>query len=254
MPIAGELFYFASKQGVATKPAVVLIHGAGGDHLHWPYNIRRMGDYRVFAPDLPGHGKSEGIGEQTIDGYAKIIADWLIEIGIHRAVFVGHSMGGAIAQTLALDYPDLVRGVVLVSTGTKLGVNPDLLEKLSVPAAFPKAMELIVKWSFSKNADVKLIEQVKKSMLETRPTVVYGDFVACGAFDLDERVKKIKAPACVICGTEDKMTPVALSEGLAEQIPGSSLVTIEGAGHMVMIEESDEVAAVIRGFLEKKVK
>ena len=78
MPTAGDLFYFASKQGAATKPAVVLIHGAGGDHLHWPYNVRRMGDYRVFAPDLPGHGKSEGIGEQTIGGYAKIVASWLI--------------------------------------------------------------------------------------------------------------------------------------------------------------------------------
>jgi pimeloyl-ACP methyl ester carboxylesterase len=140
-----------------------------------------------------------------------------------------------------------------VSTGAKLGVNPDLLEKLSTPAAFPKALELIVKWSFSKNASDKLIQQVKKAMTATRPMVVYGDFVACGAFDVSERVQDIKAPACVICGDEDKMTPTTLSEALKEHIPTSSMVTIEGAGHMVMIEKPDEVATAIRGFLEEKI-
>ena len=65
MPTAGKLFYFASKQGAAAKPAVVLIHGAGGDHLHWPYNLRRLNNHRVFAPDLPGHGKSSGLGKQS---------------------------------------------------------------------------------------------------------------------------------------------------------------------------------------------
>ncbi len=254
MPTVGEIFYFESKQGVATKPAVVLIHGAGGDHLNWPYNIRRMGDYRVFAPDLPGHGKSGGIGEQTIHGYAKIIADWLLEIGVFRAVFVGQSMGGAITQTLALNYPDRVQGIVLVSTAAKFGVNPDLLEMLSTPAGFPKAVELIVKWSFSKNAGDKMIQQARKVLQETRPTVVYGDYVACGAFDVSERVQDIKAPTCVICGDEDKMTPVATNEALKAQIPNSSMVTIKGAGHMVMIEKSDEVAAAVRGFLDKKIK
>jgi len=254
MPTAGDLFYFASKQGVATRPAVVLIHGAGGDHLNWPYNIRRMGDYRVFAPDLPGHGKSGGIGEQTIGGYAKIIADWLIDIGIARAVFVGHSMGGAIAQTLALDHPDLVRGIVLVGTGSKLPVNPDLLEKLSVPAAFPKAVELIVKWSFTKEADEKLRQQAQETMMKTRPTVVYGDFLACSKFDVTERLKDIKKPTLVICGGVDVMTPFAISEGLRDQIPGATLVTVEGAGHMVMAEKSDEVAAAIRKFLSERIK
>jgi pimeloyl-ACP methyl ester carboxylesterase len=254
MPTAGDLFYFASKQGVATKPAVVLIHGAGGDHLHWPHNIRRMGDYRVFAPDLPGHGKSGGIGEQTIGGYAKIVADWLIEIGVSRAVFVGHSMGGAIAQTLALDYADLVRGIVLVGTGSTLAVNPDLLEKLSVPSAFPNAVELIVKWSFSKDADEKLLRQVSQTMQKTRSTVVYGDFVACSAFNAGERVKGIQTPTLVICGGEDKMTPIALSEELTANIPDAALVTVEGAGHMVMIEKPEEAAAAIRGFLAAQIK
>jgi pimeloyl-ACP methyl ester carboxylesterase len=213
-----------------------------------------MGECRVFALDLPGHGKSGGIGEQTIGGYAKIVADWLIDIGIARAVFVGHSMGGAITQTLALEFPDLVRGIVLVGTGPKLPVNPDLLEKLSVPSAYPKAVELIVKWSFSKGAEEKLRRQAKETMMKTRPTVVYGDFVACSHFDVTKRLKDIETPTLVICGEEDKMTPITFSEALRDQIPGAALTTVEGAGHMVMVEKSNQVAAAVQGFLTDKIK
>jgi len=163
-------------------------------------------------------------------------------------------MGGAITQTLALDYPDRVQGIVLVATGAKFGVNPDLMGMLSTPTAFPKAVELIVKWSFSKNASDKMVQQARKVMQETRPTVVYGDYVACGAFDVSERVQDIKAPTCVICGDEDKMTPIATNEALKAQIPGSSMVTIEGAGHNVMIEKPDEVAKAIREFLAQKIR
>ena len=253
MPTAGNMYYFASKQGVASKPAVVLIHGAGGDHLHWPHNVRRMGKYRVFALDLPGHGKSEGIGEQIISHYAKAITDWMLDIALPKAVFVGHSMGGAIAQTIALENPELVQGLVLVGTGAKLPVNPDLLEGLSIPASFPKAMDLILKWSFSKSANKKLVEQVRKRMMDVRPTVVYGDLLACSNFNVEERAKEITVPTRVICGSEDKMTPLKLSEFLIENLPNASLSAVEGAGHMVIVEKPEEVSKNIRAFLEESI-
>lgn len=249
MPTAAGMYYFRSKQGVKTKPAIVLIHGAGGDHLHWPYNLRRLGDYRVFAPDLPGHGKSAGIGEQTIKGYADAIVRWLDDIGIAWAVFVGHSMGGAIALTLALEHPEYVTGLGLVSTGARLAVNPDLLEQLSVPASAETAVKQIVKWSYSKNVDKSLVKQVQKRFLETRPAVTHGDFVACDAFDATERLGEIKVPACVLCGTEDKMTPTALSEDLAARIPQASLTLVPEAGHMVMLEKPDAVSKAMWEFL-----
>lgn len=249
MPTAGDVYYYASKQGVAAKPAVVLIHGAGGDHLHWPHNLRRLGKFRVYAPDLPGHGKSAGIGEQTVQGYADALIHWLDAIGVARAIFVGHSMGGAIAQTIALEYPEYVLGLGLVATGSQLGVNPDLMEKLSTPASAPAAIDLIVKWSYSKNADKKLLEQVHKGYLNTRPAVVYGDFKACSLFDASARLGEIDAPTCVICGTEDKMTPIALSECLAERIPHAALTLIPGAGHMAILERPDAVVKALWDFL-----
>jgi pimeloyl-ACP methyl ester carboxylesterase len=210
-----------------------------------------MGDLKVYALDLPGHGKSGGLGEQTISGYAKAVVDWLIGIGKSKAFFVGHSMGGAIAQTLALDHSEHVAGIGLVGTGSKLPVNEDLMAKLALPASFEGAVELIVKWSFGKEADEKLKAQGKEKMLETRPSVLLGDFQACSSFDVRERLAEIKAPACVVCGEEDKMTPLRFSETLAEKIKGAELTTVPEAGHMVMLERPEAVAKAVEVFYKK---
>src|SRR4030042_2520041 len=106
MPNAAGIYYHAYEgAGGGKHPPVVLIHGAGGHHLYWPSQIRRMPGLRVYALDLPGHGKSEGRGEQSIALYAESILGWLLAVDIHRAIFVGSSMGRAIALHLALAHP-----------------------------------------------------------------------------------------------------------------------------------------------------
>src|SRR5512135_2219935 len=102
MPTADELYYHIYEGGIeGEKSPVILIHGAGGTHLYWPSEMRRLPRYRVYALDLPGHGKSGGRGQQSIPAYAQAVLAWLEQIGIHRAVFVGHSMGAAIALSIA---------------------------------------------------------------------------------------------------------------------------------------------------------
>ncbi len=251
MPIAGELFYFDSnKNQDKYLPTVVLIHGAGGFHLHWPKSLRRMMGFRVLALDLPGHGKSGGLGEQTIEGYAKIIRRWLDQIGVGRAIFVGHSMGGAIVQSIALSNPGYVNGSVLIGTGATLPINKDLLERLSLGGNIDPVLDRIVRWSYSKIADPKLIKQARKKMDEIRPAVLYGDFLSCKDFDVSERISEIKTPTLIIVGEEDKMTPAKFSNYLYKQIKNSKLKVIPNAGHMVMIEKEYEVAKVLREFLE----
>ena len=141
MPVAADIYYHyfeGSTEGA--KPTVVLIHGAGGDHLHWHPNIRRLPDYRVFALDLPGHGKSGGRGQQSISAYAASILDWMEAMGLHSAVIVGHSMGSAVALKLVLDHPQHVLGLGLVGGGARLPLY------LFQPGIFPwRLIEVAVK-------------------------------------------------------------------------------------------------------------
>lgn len=249
MPTAGEIYYFSSKNG-DKRPALILIHGAGGMHLHWPYNLRRLNDFQVFAPDLPGHGKSEGLGKQSVERYADDLAIWMEHIGIQKAVIAGHSMGGAIAQTMATRYAEKVSALILIATGARLAVNPSLLEKLSIPSSTPSAIDLILKWSWSPGTKSKLIERAREQMLGMRSAVIYGDYLACSKFDLTGKLGKISVPTQVIVGDSDKMTPLDLNKQLTSGIKNSQLTVIPNGGHMVMLEKPDAVADAAFNFLQ----
>ena len=252
MPVAADLYYHiyeGSEEG--RRPPVVLIHGAGGTHLHWPSDVRRLPGFRVLALDLPGHGKSEGRGQQSIQAYSNAVLEWMPAVGMHRAVFVGHSMGGAVALSLALDHGEHVLGLGLVGTGARLRVAPQLVESAASPTTFLSAIDSIISLSFSPQASERLLELASQRMTETRPSVLHGDFLACDAFDEMERIAQIQQPALVVCGVDDRMTPVRYAQFLADSIPNAALQTVPDAGHMVMLEQPQAVAEALNGFLGK---
>ena len=249
MPYAADVYYVENPRGEGGKPPLVLIHGAGGTHLHWPAALRRLNGFRVLALDLPGHGRSEGPGEQHIAAYAQAIRRWMDALGLRRAVFAGHSMGGAIAQTLALESPERVLGLVLVGTGARLRVAPAILEGTASAATFPQAVQTIVDWAFSPSTDARMVEIAARRWAEVRPSVLHGDFLACDRFDVLSRLKAITAPTLVVCGEEDHLTPLRYAQFLAEHIPAARLVTIPRAGHMVMLEQPQAVAQAVEAFL-----
>jgi pimeloyl-ACP methyl ester carboxylesterase len=252
MPIANGLYYFTYQSRGASMLPVVLIHGAGGTHQYWPPQVRRLPGCRIFALDLPGHGKSAGDrGCQSISEYTENILDWLEGIGLHRAVFIGHSMGSAIALSLGLDYPERVLGLGLVGAGAQLRVNPTLLQEASNPATYSRAVEMVVKWSFTSQAPENLLNLASRCMLGTRQSVFYGDLLACEAFDVQNRIGEIRNPTLVICGEQDKMTPVRGSQHLVNQIPNARLELVAGAGHMVMLERPEVVAGILVNFLSQ---
>ena len=120
MPTAASLYYFAHEADDHSRLPVILIHGAGGSHLSWPPQLRRLHHQRVFAPDLPAHGKSEGIGQHTIEDYVYDVLEFMCEIGIYSAILVGHSMGGAVALSAAMRFPDRVTALGLIGSGGRL--------------------------------------------------------------------------------------------------------------------------------------
>ena len=172
-------------------------------------------------------------------------------IGLDRAVFVGHSMGSAIAQRLALDHPDQVFGLALIGSAARLTVNPVLISETAHQTTFQNAVERVIAWSFSPQTPQKIKSLVAKRLAETHPSVLHGDFLVCDSFDLTSRLHEIRQPTLVICGSQDKMTPVRNAHFLADNLPSARLDIIQGAGHMVMLERPQEVVASLAQFLRQ---
>jgi len=253
MPTTTELYYFAheAEDQTTKRPPVILIHGAGGTHLSWPPQIRRLADEKVYALDLPGHGKSEGTGRQSIDEYADDVITFMKELKIRAAVIVGISMGGAIALTLALKYPKQVLGLGLLGAGSKLRVDPTLLETAGNLNAFESTVDMVNENCFYSETSQNLVELSKRTMLEIRPPVLLGDLLACNEFDVSSRLETINVPTLIICGAEDRMMPLKFSESLRDGIAKSQLYILEHAAHMVMLEQPDAVADLLKQFIDK---
>ena len=253
MPISAGLYYFAhaAEDAKPDRPPVILIHGAGGNHLTWPPQIRRLAGETIHALDLPGHGQSEGAGRQSIEAYADDVNSFMQSLNIRSAVLVGISMGSAIALTLALKYPKKVKALALLGGGAKMRVAQTVLETAGNPNTFESAVEAINTNCFSETAQQNLVQLSKQNMQKMRPPVLLGDFLACNEFNVIEQLEKINLPTLIICGVEDKMTPPKFSELLHAGIAKSTLHILDHAGHMVMLEQPDEVADLLKQFFDK---
>jgi len=256
MPIAAELYYFAheAEDRAANRPPVLLIHGAGGNHLSWPPQIRRLDDERVYALDLPGHGKSEGIGRHSIDEYANEVIEFMKVLKLRAAVMIGISMGTAIALTIALKFPKKVLGLGLVGGGARMPVAKEILETAGNPNTFESAVDMINENCFSSHASQELIRLSKQYFMQIRPPVLLGDFLACNEFDVSSRLDKINIPTLIVSGAEDKMMPVKYSEFLRDGIVNSHFHLVDNAGHMVMAEQPDIVADLLKPFIDNLPK
>ncbi len=230
------------------KPTLVFVHGAGGSSVLWETQVKGLEDHaNTIAVDLPGHGDSPGSGKDSITGYAGEVAGLVREIDPPSPVIAGLSMGGAIAQQCLLDYAGLFRAGVLISTGARLKVMPAIFEKIETD--FPGFLELIEKFAISSSTDPARLSRILEDNARRDPEVVIGDFRACDAFNVMDRLYEIKAPVLVITAEDDRLTPPKYGDCLSENIPGASRVHIAEAGHLVAAEKPDEVNRSIAEFL-----
>jgi pimeloyl-ACP methyl ester carboxylesterase len=207
-----------------------------------------LGDIaHISAPDLPGHGRSDPPGRDSIAGYAESALALIAALGLGRTVLVGHSMGAAAALLAALGWPDLISGLVLVGASARLRVAPALIDGLaSDPSA---ATSMLAHMLYAAEAPAELRAAAEADFHSCDPQVLRDDFRACDGFDIRPRLAELRAPALVVCGAEDRMTPTKLAAELQAGIAGAQLVSIAGAGHMPMVERPGEVVAAIRGWL-----
>ena len=246
-----QLFYAFRKNDTAVT-SLLFLHGAGGSHLDWPLALQRIQHTAVYNLDLPGHGRSALPGRDSINAYTDSVAAFTEKLKLQQFVLIGHSMGGAIAQQLALRQHQALAGLILIGTSARLRVAPLLLD--SIQTEFETAATFIGKNAWGSNAPEQMVARSQQQLRSIDPTVIYGDYVACNQFDLRNQVNQIALPTLVIAATEDQMTPLKFGRSLAESIPGAELSVIEGAGHYIAQERPMEVATAVATFLQNNIQ
>jgi pimeloyl-ACP methyl ester carboxylesterase len=227
---------------------ILFIHGSGCSSEIW----RRQKQYlqtsmEVVLVDLPGHGKSPGNGCDSTEQYGDAVYKAMRGLSPDRYYVAGHSLGGAIAMSLALFHPDAVRGLILIGTGAKLRVLPSILD--GILKEKERTIADMNSLSFSQGTSAPTKEEAFKMMMSCRSETIYKDFSACDRFDIMNSVDSIRMPTLVLCGKDDVLTPVKYSRFLNEKIAGSELVLIGDAGHMAMLEKPDAVNRAMEIFL-----
>jgi pimeloyl-ACP methyl ester carboxylesterase len=126
-------------------------------------------------------------------------------------------------------------------------VDPAILT--GVEDDFEHVVDLITDYAWAPDADPSHKELAREALRETGADVLRSDFLACDRFDVMDRLQEIEVPTLVIGGSADKLTPIKYNRFLSEQIPGAQLVTVEGAGHMVMLERPEDTVDAVREFI-----
>jgi 3-oxoadipate enol-lactonase len=243
--------------------AVVLLHGFPLSRAMWAEQVTDIGAiYRVIAPDLRGHGDSPAPeGTYTMDEMADDVIDTLDRLHIREPVVLGGlSMGGYVALSLVVRYPQRVRALMLLDTQA----GADSIE--AAAAREVTAKSVIDAGSAAPIVDPMIGRLFSAGFRETRPErvaplrAVMEQSTARGiagalrgmAVRPDRRgdLAKISVPTLVVVGEEDVITPPAVATSLAEAIPGARLVLIPKAGHMAPYENPSATNAAILGFLQ----
>ena len=251
---------FAGTGGRALDPAlplVVFLHGAGLDHTVWALLARWFAHrgFSVLAPDLPGHGRSEGEPLESIDAMADFTAALITAAGTRNATIVGHSMGALVALETSVRHPESVAALGLIAAAAAMPVSPDLLEAAQANA--PAAVDMVSIWGYGVAAGIGgslapgawMLGAGRRLLERARPGVLFKDLFACNAYrDGLASAAKVKVPATLVLGERDLMTPAKAGRELAAALPDARVVTLKGAGHMLMSERPDEVLEALREF------
>jgi pimeloyl-ACP methyl ester carboxylesterase len=203
------------------------------------------------AIDLPGHGQSAGRGFRGAADYSYFVVKLALALGWERFVVAGHSMGGAIALTTALYHADLLNGLLLIDTGARLRVHPDILQVSRLAAETGRRLPMRRDWGFASTTEQSVVDAVEAMTVDTDPRVTYVDWICDDTFDCLSRLKDIRVPALAICGQEDRLTPVKYHQFFHTHMPSCQLAVIKQAGHWLFLEQPQEFTRLVRDFLDR---
>lgn len=257
---------FLADQGKGCDPArrsVLFVHGAGMDHSVWPLEARHFAyrGWNALALDLPAHGRSAALtddGEllETIPAMVDWLSELIDQLGVGPVHLVGHSMGALIALEAAARDCGRIAGIALLGAAPAMPVHPALLEAAGRPSLL--GPQMICDWGFGPAGHFGghrapgswMLGHALKLLQTYAGRRLRADLAACNAYgDGIEAAARVRCPALVLSGRLDRMTPWKAGAKLAEALPAGRLVVLEGAGHMMMVEQPDATLDALIGFL-----
>lgn len=266
--------------------AVLFIHGLGSSgYMEWRYNLAATAArHRVFAPDLPGYGRSEKPrARYSIQYFARFIERYMADRGLPSAVLVGASLGGRIALEVALEKPRLVRKLVLVNT---LGLGRPRVRMVQMAyglVTIPRVGEAVMRFTrgalrwappnvirrvaaryagaspdLERSMDDAYLEDLRElyatdefhnAYLSTVRSLIHPGALLGGHHDVRERLNELKIPVQLIWGGNDPLFPLAHAARAHALIERSKLAVIDGCGHTPQSERPEEFNRVLNTFL-----
>jgi 3-oxoadipate enol-lactonase len=244
--------------GVEDGLPLVFANSLGTDFRIWDRVIARLpAGLKILRYDMRGHGLSDAPeGEYPMSELVAEAAGLMDAVGIKGAVFVGLSIGGVVAQGLAVERPDLVRAAVLSNTAAKIGTEQSWNDRIAtvrargIESIADKVMEL---W-FSRTFRDERADELAgwRNMLTRTPLAGYlGCCAAIAHTDLRESTATIRQPVLAFGGDADGSTPPDLVRETAATIPGARFELIRGAGHIPCVEQPEAMAAHLTSFLKE---
>jgi len=237
---------------------VVLLHGLADTHALWRHQVAALAaSYRVIAFDLRGHGRSPHPGgEFTLRDLAEDVRHAVEELGIGRAVVVGLSMGGGVAQILALEHPDLVVGLGLVSTSSEF---PDETRERFVSRAAVAERDgmaavvdaTVPRWFTPEFTQLHPDEvaRTRRGVLAIDPAAFAAASRANAVRDLTARLDEVRCPVLFVGGADDPARPQRALDIYRRTLPDLRAEIVEGTSHLVPVEAPDRFNAVLLAFL-----
>ena len=268
--------------------AVVFVHGLGSSgYMEWRHNLEEVtGRHRVFAPDLPGYGRTDKPRVRyTIPYFARFIRRYMEDRGLRSAALVGASLGGRIALEVALEQPKLVRKLVLVNT---LGLGRPKVRMAQMAyglVTIPRVGEAVMRltrdaltWApaamvrrvaarysgatsdLNRTMDDTYLEDLREmyetdafhnAYLSTVRSLINPRSLFGGHHDVTQRLNELKIPVQLIWGADDPLFPLAHAERASSLIARCRLAVIDGAGHTPQAERPEEFNRVLHAFLDR---
>jgi pimeloyl-ACP methyl ester carboxylesterase len=255
-------------------PAIVFVHGLAGSSTTWQEVMPALAEHHtVLAPDLLGHGESaKPRGDYSLGAYASGLRDLMVALGIDRATFVGHSLGGGVALQLAYQFPERCERLVLVSSGGLGKEVNSMLRAVSLPGAelvmpillssqMHGVLDAISSWFVRRGLRLGATgrEQWRSytGLSQTGGRVAFIHTVRSVIDVMGQRVSArdrlylaSEVPTLIMWGDRDRIIPVEHAYAAHELIPGSTLVVLPGIGHFLPTDAAQEFIDELEAFIE----